>query len=160
MVKKKKVKTTPKKVLLGVIKVILWLIPVVVISSLLTTIITGGVYSSKHWADFTVVTLAVLIPFLPFILSSWKDTLYSLPKPKKPIVQEKIRVHQQPAPQIVTHNQSSVNTGSDAFSSIGYWILVIAGVIVVFLVIKGFLDWWFGLFGLGIGLILLILIFG
>lgn len=45
-------------------------------------------------------------------------------------------------------------------SNIAWTIFTILVIIAAFLIVKGFLDWWFGVFGLGIGLILLILIFG
>lgn len=126
------------------------MVPILALSTPLCIIITGG--NAKHYiGDLIVVTIAIFIPFSPFVIGSLKNTFREKSEPKfvpkplpKPVSQ----------PQVV--NQVS-STGNNA-ESIGYWILVIICAIIAFVVIKGFLDWWFGLFGLGIGLIILLLI--
>ncbi len=152
MVKNKKPIVTPKRVIIFIIKLALWLIPILLISTLLDVIITGG--DTRHFiGDMIVSTAAVLILFLPAIIGSFNNTFYKPDKPK--IIQKPI-----PKPTLRPQTVANSNTSNGSFGDIFYWILVIFGVIIVFSVIKGFLDWWFGLFGLGIGLILLLLILG
>jgi hypothetical protein len=152
MARNKKPIVTPKRVMIFIIKLVLWLIPILIISTLLEIIITGG-YSQHFIGDMIVSTTAVLILFWPGISGSFNNTFY---KPDKPKVTQKPAQMVTPKPQVVANN----NTSSVNYGNVFYWILIIAGAVVVFVVIKGFLDWWFGLFGLGIGLILLLLLFG
>lgn len=152
MVKGKKRIITPKRIGLFIVKLILWLTPILIISCLLQVIITGGqTYGFRFWGDWAAITLVILIPVAPFMMGSLTETFYAPEKPKKPKTKQISQAKITPQPQIVSNSSST---------SIWQIIFGIIAIIIAFAVIKGFLDWWFGLFGLGIGLILLILIFG